>query len=191
MKTTELKEKYKGWTSNQFLNLDYSEMMTMKRPELAYITGRLSLMANKRIKRLENSSTDSPALKALKKNGNDLFGVKGKDRNEILSEYTKIKTFSNYKTSTVRGAIKVKKAYFEKYGKMNKEQEDKFWNVYNRLLETRSLYNIKEVSSMDTQKEVQGLVIDNMEKDIDEMVKLAELKFDDMMLEVSRKLHKR
>lgn len=77
-----------------------------KRREFAVEVSRLASMANKRLKRLEKNELDSPAYREWVKNGEVRFSVKGKDYNELQSEYWRIQHFIEGKTSTVKGAIK-------------------------------------------------------------------------------------
>lgn len=77
-----------------------------KRREFAVEVSRLASMANKRLKRLEKNELDSPAYRDWVKNGEVRFSVKGKDYNELQSEYWRIQHFIESKTSTVKGAIK-------------------------------------------------------------------------------------
>lgn len=66
---------------------------------------RMSSMANKRIKRLEsNELTDLPAYKSWFDNGHIKFSVKGKNYNQLQSEFWRLKKFLDDKTSTVRQA---------------------------------------------------------------------------------------
>ena len=66
---------------------------------------RMSSMANKSIKRLEsNELTDLPAYKSWYDNGHIKFSVKGKDYNQLQSEFWRLKRFLDDKTSTVRQA---------------------------------------------------------------------------------------
>ena len=66
---------------------------------------KLSSMANKRIKRLENNElTELPAYKSWYDNGHIKFSVKGKDYNQLQSEFWRLKRFLDDKTSTVRQA---------------------------------------------------------------------------------------
>lgn len=66
---------------------------------------RLSAMANKRLRRLENNSLqDLPAYKTWFANGGQYFSVKGKTQDEVQREYWRLKHFLDNQTSTVRGA---------------------------------------------------------------------------------------
>lgn len=77
-----------------------------KRQQLAREVSRLASMANKRLKRLEkNELEDTPAFREWVKNGEVKFSVKGKDYNQLQSEYWRVKHFIDSKTSTVKGAI--------------------------------------------------------------------------------------
>lgn len=74
----------------------------MTRQEIAKECRRYFDMANKRIKRLENSGVLSPALHAVMKEGK--FYAKGKDLNQLRHEYSRVMAFLNMSTSTVAGA---------------------------------------------------------------------------------------
>lgn len=76
-----------------------------KRQQFAKEVSRLASMANKRLKRLEKNELDSPAYREWVKNGAVKFSVKGKDYNQLQSEYWRVKHFLDAKTSTVTGAI--------------------------------------------------------------------------------------
>lgn len=63
--------------------------------------------ANKRLVRLEtNNLTMLPAYRAWEDNGAIKFSVKGKDYNQLQSEYWRLKNFLDDRTSTVRQANK-------------------------------------------------------------------------------------
>lgn len=76
--------------------------------ELRKQVSRLASMANKRIKRLEQSElTDTPAYKSWEENGAHKFSVRGKTYQEVQAEYWRVKKFIENKTSTVSGAKQV------------------------------------------------------------------------------------
>lgn len=73
--------------------------------EMRAEASRLAALANKRIERLErNKLTDTPAYKMYMETGAGKFGVKGKDYNQVQQELSRLRTFVNAKTSTIRGA---------------------------------------------------------------------------------------
>lgn len=68
---------------------------------------RMASLANKRVKRLEDAGlTDSPAYKAYLETGGK-FGVKGKTYNELQQEVSRLKSFIEAKTSTIKGTTAV------------------------------------------------------------------------------------
>ena len=78
---------------------------------------RMASMANKRLVRLEkNELTDLPAYKSWHDNGHIKFSVKGKDYNQLQSEFWRLKRFLDDKTSTVRQANKFLKEMAENTG---------------------------------------------------------------------------
>lgn len=65
---------------------------------------RLASMANKRLKRLEQSGlTDSPAYQKWAKDGKVKFSVRGKSHRELQKEVSRMNQFINSQTSTIRG----------------------------------------------------------------------------------------
>ena len=68
---------------------------------------RMASMANKRLKRLErNELTDLPAYQSWVQGGAIKFSVRGKDYNQLQSEFWRLKRFLDNKTSLVRQANK-------------------------------------------------------------------------------------
>lgn len=81
------------------------EIEDMTKQELAKEANKLFSMVNKRIRRLKDSDTISPALEALqRKRGDAQFSTRGKDLKSLQDEYVQALSFSNLQTSTVRGA---------------------------------------------------------------------------------------
>lgn len=76
-----------------------------KYKELRAEVSRMASMANKRLNRLENNNlTMLPAYQAWEQNGSIRFSVKGKDYNQLQSEFWRLKNFLDDRTSTVRKA---------------------------------------------------------------------------------------
>lgn len=75
--------------------------------ELKKEVSRMASMANKRLRRLEsNELTDLPAYQSWVEGGAIKFSVKGKDYNQLQSEFWRLKRFLDNKTSLVRQANK-------------------------------------------------------------------------------------
>lgn len=69
---------------------------------------RLAAIANKRVGRLEkNNLKSTPAYQRYIEGGR--FGVKGKDYNQVQKELSRLKSFLDSETSTIRGANKTLK----------------------------------------------------------------------------------
>lgn len=76
--------------------------------------------ANKRLKRLQEIETFSPALYSVMKSGGK-FSIKGKTRNQILKESSRALAFINMKTSTVSGAKQFEKNFVAKLSNKAKD----------------------------------------------------------------------
>lgn len=75
---------------------------------------RLSSMANKRLKRMEEQNLiKSPAYQSWVENGSARFGVRGKNMQQVQAEVGRLNNFLNQSTSTVTGA----KNYFKNIAK--------------------------------------------------------------------------
>lgn len=78
-----------------------------KYKELRSEVSRMASMANKRLRRLEsNDLTDLPAFREWEQHGAIKFSVKGKNYQQLQSEYWRLKHFLDDRTSTVRSANK-------------------------------------------------------------------------------------
>ena len=79
------------------------DVSKLKRSELIQKLQPTIDAANKRLKRLQNMNTLSPALNSAMESGGK-FAIKGKSRNEVLKEASRAIAFINMKTSTVSGS---------------------------------------------------------------------------------------
>ena len=93
---------------------------TMKRNELAKQLQPTIDAANKRLKRLQEMQTLSPALNSVMESGGK-FSIKGKSRNEVLKEASRAIAFINMKTSTVAGAKQFEKGFSAKLSNKAKD----------------------------------------------------------------------
>lgn len=97
----------------------------LKRQQIRMEISRLASLANKRVKRLENNElTDSPAYKAYIESGGTKFGVRGKDKNELKRELSRLQRFVESETSTVRGANRTMKTIAKATGISYKTMKD-------------------------------------------------------------------
>lgn len=96
--------------------VDFSEL-TQKQKNFRKEVSRLSSIANKRIKRLQNSDLkESPALKKWEREGGEKFGIRGKTQREVRKEFYRVRDYLQAETSTITGTKKVLKNMAENTG---------------------------------------------------------------------------
>ena len=100
---------------------------------------RLASMANKRVKRLEqNNLTNAPAYQQYIASGGR-FSVRGKDYNQLQQEISRLHSFINAQTSTVRGYNNVLKEMAQntgiKYKNLSdlKEKSNNFFELQSKV----------------------------------------------------------
>ena len=123
------KEKFyvEGMTVQQILNINPRDLMKLNTRDISRALRTVALAANKRINRLKqyakktkggyigkgiNSQIATDALNWVTRNGKvkTPFGVKqAGTRNQMLKQITDIKKFMGMKTSTVKGAVQVRR----------------------------------------------------------------------------------
>lgn len=158
----------KGLSIDDIMNKDWNDLAKLNLTDLKALTQRLVSASNKRLKRLESSNVGdySGALQRRKKSGGR-FSTKGKNINELRSEFRKAKTFLKSKTSTITGTRKVINTMSKKItgsgldtigGFKSERTYKRFWNLYHDLEQTQSgLIGIVGGSA-----EVQKIVYDAM-----------------------------
>ena len=130
----------KGMSVEDILNLTWDEIENLTEQEMKQLTSRLVSVANKRLKRLGKSEIGktSPAYISAQKRGGK-FSVKGKNLNQVRSEFAEVSDFLGMKTSTTRGHNKYRKEVFDRIGiskkKITPYKEKKFWKTYRKLEE--------------------------------------------------------
>lgn len=112
---------------------------------------RLASMANKRVRRLEqNNLTDSPAYQQFIASGGR-FSTRGRDYNQLQQEISRLHTFLNSQTSTVRGYNRVLKEMAKTTGLKYKNLADlkskasNFFELYSKV--EQYLRHIQDVAS--------------------------------------------
>ena len=113
---------------------------------------RMASMANKRLARLErNELTNLPAYQSWVKGGAVKFGVRGKDYNQVQSEFWRLKRFLDNKTSLVRQANKYLREIAENTGiKYNgladlKTKSNQFFKLADKIKE---YYKMSELNAL-------------------------------------------
>lgn len=99
--------------------------LTDKQKDFRKETSRLISMANKRIKRLENSDFNtSPAYQKWLQDGGEKFSIRGKTQQEVRNEFFRVKNYLDSSTSSISGTKKVLTTLAENTGiKVNSTKE--------------------------------------------------------------------
>lgn len=124
---------------------------TDKERKLRQEASRLSSLANKRLKRMEEQNlTDSPAYKQWVEDGSARFGVRGKSMAQVQAEVGRLNKFINQATSTVRGAKNYYKNVGASVGITDWESIPDLQNKLNNFFEITGkvkeyLHNSKEI----------------------------------------------
>lgn len=91
----------------ELLSMDWESVRGLGRKELGKIITQLSSAANKRVRRFAEKGEISPAVRYAEKGG--AFTGRGKNLNQLRSEYVRIKSFMQQETSSLRSWGKVKR----------------------------------------------------------------------------------
>jgi hypothetical protein len=129
-----------GMTVKEILNISPDQLAKLNKRDISRALRTVSLAANKRINRLKSKATKTKEGYVPKKKGSQIntsalnwvtddghkrtqFGVKKTStRNEMLKQLSKIKQFMDMKTSTVTGAVDVRKNIEKKIFGKTREQ---------------------------------------------------------------------
>lgn len=95
-------------TQNKYRKVDTDKQL---RKEINHVFS----MANKRIKRIDDSKKSSQAIGLLKQRGIEKFSSRGKSITDLREEYNYAMSFLNNPTSTLSGIKEYNKYYAEKY----------------------------------------------------------------------------
>ena len=143
------------------MNLNYNDINKMNRKELADVIKTLGRTVNYRVKTLMENKEGrySPALHSLERSlpkGTDMSSYKvktrGKDINQLRSDFKRYFNFINLKTSKVGGVLKVRKTVEQRLGvKFTEEESTSFWELYRKGVE-RYASKLKNVDSNTVQK---------------------------------------
>ena len=161
-----------GKSVQELMNLDKSTLNNLTPKELRSVTSRLVSAVNKRIRRLEKyadtKGIEIPSLQALKqKHKGKQFSIKGVEDKDILSTYSDIKEFMNYKTSNIRGLIRVKKDIAESiadisqtnYDELSKDEQNEIWDIYAKVVEPNKAIFYETTEKGRQRKSTNGILV--------------------------------
>ena len=95
-----------GKSTSELLNMSSEDVSSLTRSQLAQVVSRIASAANKRIRGLQEAGIESPAYERVVESGGK-FSTKGKNLNQLRSEFLRAKQFMDAKTSSVKGYKKV------------------------------------------------------------------------------------
>lgn len=134
-----------GLSVKDILNMDINKFNSLNEKDMRKVVGRLVSAGNKRLRSFERAGESSPATRHIMRSGG-VFSTKGKNLQQLRSEYMRAKNFIEAETGTRKGWANVKKKTIEtlktKGIEMSNEQWDDVWKAYEDLKETD-----KEVSN--------------------------------------------
>ena len=143
---------------------------TAEERKLRQEASRLSSLANKRLKRMEQQNLQtSPAYQSWVDSGGAKFGVRGKTMEQVQAEIGRLNKFINQTTSTVRGA----KQYYRKVGqnvgiteyKDIPDLQNKLNNFFEITAKVKEyLHNTKEIGVAIDYKKIWEIVSDYVEE---------------------------
>lgn len=141
--------------TSELLSLDLAQVQKLTREQLKEAVRRLGATANQRLKALESSGMAgrSLAYKKLENANKTRLGLtRGKDRQALIDELYRERTFLKSRTSTRTGIREIEREIEEgvlKRGEIDIEDEEdfeltdsqwkKFWKIYNEAYENDDL----------------------------------------------------
>lgn len=151
-------------------------MSVLTYDEAKALADRMRSASNKRLKRLREQGAmgkASPALKAaeeaLGKKGAK-FSTRGKNRNQLLSEISKMRNFMMGKTSTLSGWKKVRDSENKRIGfpkRFSERKRKAYWRLVNKVYEA-NFSKIKALEEVAPSDVIQRFVREQMDIGADE-----------------------
>lgn len=140
-------------TTNYIKGLTYRDIMSMSEKELKEVIRYGAIVANARIRRLNEAGIQSPAVESVKERRASIvrsdyekyrFSAKQDNIYRLRGELQALVRFLNAKTSTVKGAKKHIKETSDRlgidYDSMSESEREDFWKVYNRIVNDDALH---------------------------------------------------
>ena len=137
----------KGMSIDQILKMPLNELKDLTESELKVLVGRGVSAGNKRIRRYQAQKGVVPGTDGSKYS-DVAFSTVGKDRQELLEEFKRIKNFMASKTSSLSGQQELKREAVKYFDAVNPEtgqrihdidlknvNYDRFWEAYEKLKE--------------------------------------------------------
>lgn len=164
-----------GKSVTDILNMDIRDFNKLGLSDLRKVVGRLVSAVNKRVRRFMNAGVSTPATRALEKSGG-MLSTKGKDLNQLRTEYARGRDFLNMETSSRKGFEEVQKKTVETLKDrgvdVTTDDLDDIFEVYGRLKEIdpsvgvilSSSQVIGEIAKLDNTQDVQTRIMQAKER---------------------------
>lgn len=127
-----------GRSISDILNMEIEDFNKLGVSDLRKVVGRLVSAGNKRIRSFERSGESSPAYRRVMNSGG-VFSTRGKNLNELRSEFMRAKSFLEARTGTRKGWNETKRktvqSLKEQGVEVDNEQFDDLWKAYEELAE--------------------------------------------------------
>lgn len=179
----------KGLKISDIMDLSWEKLNSLNLEEMRQLTGRLVSASNKRIRRLSTAKrgTSSFAYQYIEERGK-MFSTRGKDINQLRTEFKTAKQFLSMKTSTIKGWNKYRKGMEERTGyatsgesvEWSESTWKKYWKVYRRFSETHGGTYRKGDSDRIQQMLMEIMNSNDKRKSADSFQKMIEEKYDEM-----------
>lgn len=182
----------KGLSVSDLLDVPLEAIDSLNRSEISQIVSRMAAVANKRLKRLEQSgfkrgSDSGPNVIS----GTRKFVAKGKTLNQLRNEFSRVRKFLEGKTSTVTGMRKTREEFYQRladntgkdvrdvrayfaesdYSDSELTPGQKFWRVVKNA-ERFNLFAQSGYSSSQIQGVVYNLMTDYSDKSVVELLNM-------------------
>lgn len=132
----------KGKTIDQILKMPLNELKELTDSELRVVVGRGVSAGNKRLRRYQAKKGILPGDEGTKYS-DVAFSTVGKDRQELLEEFKRIKNYMSSKTQSLSGQAELKReairtiAYSDLNIDLKNVNYDRFWQAYEKLKELK------------------------------------------------------
>ena len=178
-------------TVRELLDIDISDVNKFNEKTLRAAVQTLSNAANNRVHRINNAGVVSPAVRATEQQGK--FTPKGKNRNQLLSEFVRTVNFLQSETSTVAGARKFTDKIRKNLGldktatadEINNENKN-FWNTYTDLYnKAQNLWTHSRLGSLRVQEIITDIRAEHTNETWKEISDRAQAELDRLYIEES------
>lgn len=179
----------KGLKISDIMDLSWEKLNSLNLEDMRQLTGRLVSASNKRIRRLTAAKrgTSSFAYQYIEERGKT-FSTRGKDINQLRTEFKTAKQFLSMKTSTIKGWNKYRKEMEQRTGyatsgesvEWSESTWKKYWKVYRRFSEVHGGTYKKGDSDRIQQMLTEIMNSNDKRKSADSFQKMIEDEYTDM-----------